>query len=156
MRTIEDTQAVKALRHAQIRAHRQWQRDGQRCDLSEYLDAAMAAIAGCLARYDPTRGIQFKSYAEYRINGGLRDAAKTYTTWRRGGSRGTRTKAAPNAEVLRPLQGRQGDPIAVRWLMRQISTLSRCDGQLLQQLLVGDELTDIAEREAVAYLTVYM
>jgi hypothetical protein len=153
---IEETQARKALRHGQIRARQQWQRDGARCDLAEYDDAGMAAIASCLARFDPSRGAQFQTYAEYRINGAVRDAPEEYQAWRHGVNVGPWKQAPPRAEMLRPLRGAQRDPVLRAWLLRQVPTLSRCDAALLQRLLAGEELRDIAEADGIAYITIYM
>ena len=75
---IDETQAAKALREVQRRSAHRWQQDGYHCNLSEYEDAGLTAIAGCLARYDPTRGVQFHTYAAARISGNIRDAAQTY------------------------------------------------------------------------------
>jgi hypothetical protein len=153
--TIDETQARKALRHLQIRARWQWQRDGQRWDLAEYEDAGMAAITGCLARFDPRYGTQFQHYAAYRINGAVRDAPATYRAWRHGVKVGPWKQAPPNAKVLRPRQGAQPDPVLRSWLLRQVPALARCDGVLLRQVLAGTELQEIAEAEGVAYITVY-
>ena len=75
---LDDTEARKALRQVQIRAVQQWQRESYRCDLSEYEDAGIAALTGCLARFDPSRGITFTTYAAYRINGAVHNAAEAY------------------------------------------------------------------------------
>jgi hypothetical protein len=152
---IEDHQLRKALRHLQIWSHQQWQRDGYRCDLSEYEEAGLTAIAGCLARFDPTRGIQFHTYATYRIHGAVRDAAEHYQAWRHGVNTCRWKQAPPNADILRPLSGPQPEPVLRTRLLREVSTLSRCDRVLLLRLLAGEELVDIAEAEGVAYITVY-
>ena len=79
---IDDAQARKALRRLRIVSERQWLRDGCQCDLSEYEDAGMHALLRCLERFDPTRGVQFATYAEHRINGAVRDAWQRYQHWR--------------------------------------------------------------------------
>jgi len=151
---IDDTEARKALRHAQILARQQWRKDGERCDLSEYTDAGRAAIAGCLARFDPQRGVQFQTYAARRIAGAVRDAAQTYRAWRHG-HKGPGASAPPRAEVLRPLVGPQQDPVLRARLRRALPTLSRYDRDLLHRVLAGDELDEIAKAEGIAYITVY-
>ncbi len=153
---VPDADARTALRHAHIRSRQQWQRDGYRCDLTEYEDAGLAAIAGCLARFDPSRGGQFSTYAEYRINGAVKDTTPHYQAWRHGVNVGPWKQAPPNADVLRPLTGAQADPVLRCWLLRQVSTLSRCDAALLVQLLAGEELAEIAKPDGVKYITVYM
>jgi hypothetical protein len=52
-------------------------------------------------------------------------------------------------------ESRQPDPVLRTWLLREVSTLSRCEGRLLLQLLAGEELVDIAEAEGIASITVY-
>ena len=132
---LDDTEARKALRQVQIRAVQQWQRESYRCDLSEYEDAGIAALTGCLARFDPSRGITFTTYAAYRINGVVHDAAEAYQSWRHGVNIGAWKQAPPNADVLRPLTGAQPDPVLRARLLRELPTLSRCDAQLLMRLL---------------------
>jgi hypothetical protein len=124
--------------------------------VAEYLDAGLAAIAGCLARFDPRRNVQFHTYAAYRINGAVRDADAHYQAWRHGVNGGPWKQAPPNADILRPLSGPQPDPVLRTRLLREVPTLSRCEGDLLQRLLAGEELTDIAEAAGVRYITIYM
>jgi hypothetical protein len=42
------------------------------------------------------------------------------------------------------------------WLLRQVPTLSRCDGALLRRLLAGEEFPDIAEAEGIQHRTIDM
>jgi hypothetical protein len=52
-------------------------------------------------------------------------------------------------------ESRQPDPVLRTRLLREVSTLSRCEGALLLRLLAGKELADIAGAEGIAYITVY-
>jgi hypothetical protein len=52
-------------------------------------------------------------------------------------------------------ESRQPDPVLRTRLLREVSTLSRCEGALLLRLLAGKELTDIATDEGIRYITVY-
>jgi hypothetical protein len=149
---IDDTQAANALRSVQVLARQQWATDRQVTALEEYEDAGMAAIAGCLAHYDPQRGIQFDTYAEHRIRGAMHDTACTYERWHQG--RYWR-KAKPRVELLRPSGGPQPDPVLRARLVREVPTLSPCDGALLVRLLAGEELDGIAETDGMLYITVY-
>ena len=54
MSDVDDTEARKALDIAYALAERQWHRDGYRCDVAEYQDAALTALTGCLERYRNT------------------------------------------------------------------------------------------------------
>ena len=150
---LTDTEARHALRTVQFHARWQWHRDGQRCDLAEYEDAGMAAITGCLARFDPQRGVQFSTYAARRITGAIRDARHSYQAWRTG--TGTWKRLPPHADALRPHQDDPTDPALRVWFLKPVPTLSRCDGVLVQQLLAGEALQEIAAAEGVAYITVY-
>ena len=150
---IDETQATRALRELQIQARQQWVKDGQRCDLSEYIDAGMAAIAGCLARFDPHRGVPFDIYAAYRIRGEVRRAATHYRTWQHG--RPSRWQAAPpRAEVVRPLRtSAEGDAVLRCRLRRLATTLPRKQAALLRDLLAGGDLGEIARTEGMVYDT---
>ena len=150
--SIDDTQAAKALRSVQVLARQQWAYDRQAYALEEYEDAGMAAIASCLARYDPQRGIQFDTYANYRIRGAMHDTAITYERWHQGRSW---RKTKPRVELLRPPGGPQPDPVLRVRLLREVSMLSPCDGALLVRLLAGEELDGIAETDGMLYITVY-
>jgi hypothetical protein len=152
---LPDTHARKALRTVQILARQQWAHDGYRCDLAEYEDAGMAALAACLARFDPQRGVPFPTYVARRIAGAVRDAAQTYRAWHHG-HKGPGASAPPRAEVLRPLAGPQPDPVLRTRLLRTLPTLSRGAAALLRRLLAGEELGEVAAAEGVAYITVYM
>ena len=151
--SIDDTQAAKALRSVQVLARQQWAYDRQAYALEEYEDAGMAAIAGCVARYDPQHGVQFDTYTSQRIRGAMHDTAITYERWHQGRSW---RKTKPRVELLRPPGGPQPDPVLRVRLLREVSTLSPCDGALLVRLLAGEELSEIAETEGRAYITIYM
>lgn len=86
----------------------------------------------------------------------MHDAAEAYQAWRHGINVGPWKQAPPNADVLRPRQGAQSDPVLRARLLREVPTLSRCDRALLLRLLAGEELPDIAEAEEVKYITVHM
>jgi hypothetical protein len=153
---IDETQVTMALRQVKVRAVQQWMKDGKRCDLTEYEEAGLAALAGCLARFDPSRNVQFHTYAAHRTHGAVQDADSRYQAWRHGVNMGRWKQAPPNADVLRPMAGPQPDPVLRTRLLREVPTLSRCEGDLLVRLLAGEELVDIAEAEGLMYITAYM
>jgi hypothetical protein len=121
--TIPDTDAAKIVRSVWVHARQQWHLNSQWCDLAEYEDAAMAALAGCLARYDPTRGVTFHVYARYHVKGAVQDA-----------------------QQLHPAQDAAHDPLLRTWFLRQVATRPPKHATLLQQLLQGTDLPEILPR----------
>src|SRR5262245_55185653 len=77
---ITDLEARKALAFAYALARRQWFREGQRLDLSEYEDTALTALVGCLERYQ-AGGKSFSSYVWRCVRPRLRDTAEHYRLW---------------------------------------------------------------------------
>lgn len=86
------------LQLVQRLAWNQYYHDGGRYELDLYLDAGHEALCRCLARFDPTRGVPFRSYARPRILGAMQDARLTYLEWWFPGYR----QSVPHADALRP------------------------------------------------------
>jgi hypothetical protein len=150
--TIPALDLAKALRHCLAQSRQQWRHDGQACDLAEYEDAGMAALTGCLQRYDPSSGAAFSTYAYARMRGAIHDAPETYAAWHTGKYwRGRK----PHADLLRPTSHDTGDVLLQRWFVRQMPTIPRLQRALLGQLLQGESLLDIAEADGVGYNTIY-
>ena len=61
-------------------AYRAWRQYGCAPDLSEYQDAALTALTGCLSRYINT-GKSFSSYAYPRLCGATQDVPEQYRCW---------------------------------------------------------------------------
>jgi hypothetical protein len=154
LRMINDITARKALHNAQIQARRQWLKDGARCDLAEYEDAGMAALTGCLARYDPHRGPPFTAYAQARLIGAIQDASQGYRIWQQCPRPGRSRPALP-AHILRPHMHPEPDPLLRQWFLQQIPMLSACDGQMLRGILAGETLSEIAEAAGLPYNAIY-
>jgi hypothetical protein len=98
---IDEKEARKALKMAYALAYRQWKYNGGSIALHEYQDAALTALTGCIARYDP-KGKSFSSYAYQRMVGAVRDAPGAYRTWHFLRAKGPRE--LPHAWAVRPSQ----------------------------------------------------
>ena len=51
-----------------------------RLDISTLISAGMLGYSQCLKRFDPGRGVKFKTFAEYRIKGAVLDEVRKMLT----------------------------------------------------------------------------
>ena len=99
---IEETEARKTLQIAYALAYRQWIREGMRLDLTEYYDAALDVLPGCLERYCGTKK-SFSSYAYLRMRGAVQDAREQYQHWQECRVREMQYRAVYDAAFVRPV-----------------------------------------------------
>jgi DNA-directed RNA polymerase specialized sigma subunit len=145
---ISEEEAQQALEFIRILALKQWVTDHYSIGLAEYHDVGMAALSGCLERYDPQLNPSFARYAKIRIRGAMQDARKPYHTWRYGAWRG-RTYPAPWVDVLRPHEPQPTDTLFTAWLHQQARTLPPIQRAILTALLAGETRAEIARARGV-------
>jgi RNA polymerase sigma factor (sigma-70 family) len=69
-----NSQIIKWIKIVVLRTLRE--KNLTRLDVSTLISAGMLGYSQCLRRFDPARGVKFKTYAEYRIKGAVLDEVR--------------------------------------------------------------------------------
>lgn len=133
-----------------LTAWRHWQRQGRVCDLDVYLDAGYDALVRALERYDPARGVTFRTYAARCLEGPIRDAATDWQVWRDGRRAGGGFR---DADVLRPVPWTP-ETTSVGMVDRWLATLPAARQRYAQDTVLGYSTAEHAQREGVHQTTI--
>jgi RNA polymerase sigma factor for flagellar operon FliA len=87
-------------------ARRIHERLPQHVDIEDLISAGIVGLMDAFAKFDPTKKVQFRSYAQFRIRGAILDSLRTLD-W---SPRELRRKGRAVEEAIRSLTGRLGRP----------------------------------------------
>jgi len=110
-------------------ARRIHERLPQHVEIEDLVSAGVVGLMDAFAKFDPTKKVQFRSYAQFRIRGAILDSLRTLD-W---SPRELRRKGRAVEEAIRVLTARMGRPPAEHEIAAEMSL-----GLEDYQLLLGD------------------
>lgn len=142
---LNDEQERMLLEHlpiVQFLARRIHERLPQHVEMEDLVSAGVVGLMDAFAKYDPGKGVQFRSYAQFRIRGAILDSLRTLD-W---SPRELRRKGRAIEEAICTLTARLGRPPLESEVAAELR-LSLMDYQLLLGDLKGLEIGTLhAER----------
>ncbi len=135
-------------------ARRIHERLPQHIDIEDLVSAGVVGLMDALSKFDPTKKVQFRSYAQFRVRGAILDSLRTLD-W---ASRDLRRKARSIQEAIQTLTARFGRPPAeaevAKELEMDLSSYQKLLGEL-KGLEIGTLNTEHFEdsgEEELAYV----
>jgi RNA polymerase sigma factor FliA len=116
-------------------ARRIHERLPQHVDIEDLVSAGVVGLMDAFAKFDPTKKVQFRSYAQFRIRGAILDSLRTLD-W---SPRELRRKGRAVEEAIRVLTARMGRPPGEQEIAAEMG-VSLDDYQLLLGDLKGLEI----------------